>query len=395
MTVEEVAVRRRPRNRRQLVVDAAGPVFSELGYHGASMEEVAAKVGITAAALYRHFPNKYALFVECANLMVDRLVSVIDVFDEDAFLTDLLPALAQISVEHRASGGTYRWEARFLEPEERRELRAKFTVVVDATAEALEREFGGGRTRLRAAASLGAVGSITAHRTPIARQRAEDLLVAAGLGVAAVDLDDVAPTASRVRLPARAAAVSRRAEILRAAILLFARSGFHHVSMGQIAAAVGVGSSAIYRHYATKADILAAACLQAAGSLEQAVGQALHGVHGAEEQLEALVAAYVAYSFENLELISVAEAEIMGLPPELRRPVVLAQREHVELWEQRLRAVRPDLDARAARTLVHAGFGVVVEAGRQLRWRDEGDNRDVVTALVLGALTSAGPTAPS
>jgi hypothetical protein len=35
---------------------------------------------------------------------------------------------------------------------------------------------------------------------------------------------------------------------------------------------------------------------------------------------------------------------------------------------------------------VHAGFGVVVEAGRSLRWQDSDGNRDTVTALVVGAL---------
>ncbi|GGM23585.1 hypothetical protein GCM10010129_80030 [Streptomyces fumigatiscleroticus] len=40
----------RPRNRRQLIVEAAGRVFSERGYHTASMGEIAAGVGITAAA---------------------------------------------------------------------------------------------------------------------------------------------------------------------------------------------------------------------------------------------------------------------------------------------------------------------------------------------------------
>lgn len=68
----------RPRNRRQLIVEAAGRVFSERGYHRASMEEIAAGVGITAAALYRHFPNKYALFAECADVMAQGLVAALD-----------------------------------------------------------------------------------------------------------------------------------------------------------------------------------------------------------------------------------------------------------------------------------------------------------------------------
>lgn len=386
MTVEQAPVRRRPRNRRQMVVDAAGPVFSERGYHGTSMEEVAARVGITAAALYRHFPNKYALFAECANLMVDRLQDVLDGLPEECPLEEMLPALAQVTVEHRASGGVYRWEARFLEVEERHQLRAKFAAVVDATTRALARDFGFDQAALRASAALGAIGSVTLHHTPIARPRAVELLSAAALGAAETDLLAVERTASDVHLPVRAEPVSRRGEILSAAIPLFAQHGFRSVSMGQIANAVGLGSSAIYRHYPAKVDILAAACLQTAAMLDQSMGQALHGVQDPRASMRALAAAHVAYSFENTALISVAEAEIMGLPPELRRPVTLAQREYVAVWEQRLVRARPELDARQAKTLVHAGFGVVVEAGRQLRWTDTDSHRDAVAALMLGAL---------
>ena len=95
----------RPRNRRQLIVEAAGRVFSERGYHAASMEEIAAGVGITAAALYRHFPNKYALFAECANVMVDRLVAAVDEVPPEAALAEVLAAVTRVTVAHRASGG--------------------------------------------------------------------------------------------------------------------------------------------------------------------------------------------------------------------------------------------------------------------------------------------------
>ncbi|MGN0063841.1 MAG: TetR/AcrR family transcriptional regulator [Nocardioides sp.] len=386
MAVEQFPVRRRPRNRRQLVLDAAGPIFNERGYHGASMEEVAAKVGITAAALYRHFPNKYALFVECANLMVDRLLEVLDDLPADASPRPLLEALAEVTVAHRASGGVYRWEARFLEADDRRALRTKFGELVNRVGDAVVGEYGGSRAGLRASAALGAIGSVTIHRTPLARQRAVDLLTDVAVRVAVVDLDRTPATASRVMVAARPDPVSRRAEILRAVIPMFAAQGFRNVGMGQIAGAVGLAPSAIYRHYPAKADILAAACLQTAATLDQAVAQALHGTSSPEESLAALAAAYVAYSFENTEFISVAEAEIVGLPPELQRPVVVAQREHMAVWEQKLLGLHPSLDSRQARTLVHAGFGVVVEAGRVLRWDDSAEHRDQVAALLLGAL---------
>jgi AcrR family transcriptional regulator len=376
----------RPRNRRQLIVEAAGRVFGERGYHRASMEEIAAGVGITAAALYRHFPNKYALFAECADVMADRLVASVDELPPGAALEDLLGAATRVTVAHRASGGVYRWEARYLGQEDRRRLATKFGRLVRRIDEALRRECSLPDDRLRAVAALGAIGSITMHHTSIAQRRAEELLLASALRVATTDLAAARSAARTVELPSRPVPRTRRAEILAAAIPLFARDGFASVTNGQIAEAVGLTPSALYRHYPGKVDILAAACLQAAGLLAQGVERSLLTVSGPHDAVAALAATYVAYSFEHTELTSVAEAELAGLPPELRRPLVLAQREHIAVWEQQLRLARPELDPRQARVLVHAGFGVAVEAGRRLRWQDTHDHRDAVTALVVGAL---------
>lgn len=376
----------RPRNRRQLIVEAAGQVFSERGYHAASMEEVAAGVGITAAALYRHFPNKYALFAECADVMVDGLVTALDGVPPGAALTDVLSVITRITVPHRASGGVYRWEARYLTGGDRRRLAVKFGRLVARVDEAVQREHPLPDERLRAVAALGAIASITMHRTSIAQRRAEELLLASALRVAASDPAADRPAAHPVELPDRPVARTRRAEILAASVPLFARDGFASVTNGQIAQAVGLAPSALYRHYPGKIDILAAACLQAAGLLAQGVDRNLHEVDGPHEAVVALAATYVAYSFEYTELNSVAEAELAGLPAGLRRPLVLAQREHIAVWEQQLRLARQELDPRQARVLVHAGFGVVVEAGRRLRWQDSPGHRAAVTALVVGAL---------
>ncbi|MZD08242.1 TetR family transcriptional regulator [Streptomyces sp. SID5785] len=392
MTADPVAATR-PRNRRQLIVDAAGRLFSERGYHAASMEEIASGVGITAAALYRHFPNKYALFAECAHSMVEGLVAALDELPEDAELPDVLAALVRVTVAHRASGGVYRWEARYLERADRRLLAVQFARVVGRVTDALRRSRPGPGAqdtdgeRLRVVAALGAIGSLTMHRTSLAQRRLEELMSACALRVATTAPGGAAGSAAHaVTLPAPPVPRSRRAEILAAAVPLFARDGFANVTNGQIAEAVGLAPSALYRHYPGKVDILAAACLQAAGLLTQSVDRSLEGVSGPRDAVEALAAAYVAYSFRHTALTSVAEAEIGGLPAELRRPLVQAQREHIAVWEQQVRLARPELDPRPARLLVHAGFGVVVEAGRSLRWQDSPGHRAAVTGLVVGAL---------
>ncbi|MGB3440406.1 MAG: TetR/AcrR family transcriptional regulator [Actinophytocola sp.] len=385
MTAEPAAAVR-PRNRKQLIVEAAGRVFSQHGYHAASMEEIAANVGITAAALYRHFPNKYALFAECANVMVDRLVAALGDVPPEAPLTDVLAALTQVTVTHRASSGLYRWEARYLNREDRRVLRTKFALIVGRVTDVVRRDHPLPDEHLRAAAALGAIGSLTMHRTSIAQRRVEEVLLASAMRVVGTDPTAATGSAHFVELPTQPVARTRRSEILAAAIPLFEQDGFVNVTNSKIAEAVGLVPSAIYRYFPGKADILASACLQAAALLNQAVEQNLRGVDDPHEAVAALAATYVAYSFEHTALTSVANAELIGLPANLQRPLVIAQREHILVWEQQLRLARPELDSRQARVLVHAGLGVVVEAGRRLRWQDNPANRDAVAALLMGAL---------
>ncbi|MET0468331.1 MAG: TetR/AcrR family transcriptional regulator, partial [Aeromicrobium sp.] len=350
----------RPRNRRELIVDAAGRVFNERGYHATSMEEIAQRVGITAPALYRHFPNKYALFAECANAMADGLLDVLEGLPDDTGLEVMLAAVARETLAHRSSGGVYRWEARYLEADDRRTLRTTFERIVERVAGAVPAgsAFDAG---LRASAALGAIGSITMHRTRVAPPRAQALLVAAAVGAGSVPDAHHCPT--RASLPTLVAPRTRRDEILAASIPLFERDGFHQVALGQIAQEVGIVTSAIYRHFPAKVDILAAACEQAGELLGQAVERALAQPTSPPEAVAALTTAYVAHSFEHRALTSVAEAELVGMPPALQGPLIAAQRDHIRVWVQHLRTARPELDAQQATVLVHAAFGVVVESG--------------------------------
>ncbi len=52
-----------PRNKER-ILELAIPLFSNNGFAAVSMRAIAAEVGISAAALYYHFPNKQALYLE-------------------------------------------------------------------------------------------------------------------------------------------------------------------------------------------------------------------------------------------------------------------------------------------------------------------------------------------
>lgn len=51
-------------NTHRLLLDAAERVFVRLGYQGATLDAIAAEAGFTKGAVYWHFRNKEALFLE-------------------------------------------------------------------------------------------------------------------------------------------------------------------------------------------------------------------------------------------------------------------------------------------------------------------------------------------
>lgn len=63
-----------PEVRRRQVLDAAVAVFSENGFHEASMDAVALRAGVSKPLVYAHGGTKEELFVACLRREADRLV---------------------------------------------------------------------------------------------------------------------------------------------------------------------------------------------------------------------------------------------------------------------------------------------------------------------------------
>lgn len=51
--------------RRRQILRSAGALFGEVGYQHASMEQIAARVGLTKTALYYYFPDKSKILMQC------------------------------------------------------------------------------------------------------------------------------------------------------------------------------------------------------------------------------------------------------------------------------------------------------------------------------------------
>ncbi len=48
--------------RREVIIAAARRVFADKGFHGTTTRDLANAAGVSEALLYKHFPNKEALF---------------------------------------------------------------------------------------------------------------------------------------------------------------------------------------------------------------------------------------------------------------------------------------------------------------------------------------------
>src|SRR3712207_1751438 len=100
---------RRPKNRKAQIAMAAARLFCERGYHGVGVDEIAEAVGISGPAVYRHFPNKYAVLVHATRELVDAVRTAAD-DGLDATGTPreridrLLAGLARLAVERRDVG---------------------------------------------------------------------------------------------------------------------------------------------------------------------------------------------------------------------------------------------------------------------------------------------------
>ncbi|GAA4284647.1 TetR/AcrR family transcriptional regulator [Brevibacterium daeguense] len=156
-----------------------------------------------------------------------------------------------------------------------------------------------------------------------------------------------------------AAKAQRRQAILDSAKALFAAQGFRAVSIEDIGAGAGVSGPAVYRHFASKEEILEELLLGISAYLHAGGGAILAAGLGPEETLRTLVDFHLDFALGEPELIRIQDRDLASLPAEARRQVRRLQRSYVTGWAGALRAHDPGLSADAATVSVHALFGMV------------------------------------
>jgi AcrR family transcriptional regulator len=384
-------VRRRPKDRKAQIAGASAEAFSALGYYGVSMETIAKRVGISAAALYRHYSSKYELFRDAVLNLGQQLVDCTAIADEvagdpEVTLRRLVSSLIDTAMANRESGGLYRWEGRYLRGDDQATLFSQMRAVhhrIQAPLKAIRPDLTSLQRWTLSTSALSVIGSIVDHRAKLPAIQVRALLADLADAVLAADIPEPPDPAAEGHAPAAAANEAPKYEaLLNESMRLFNLKGYRDTSMEDIATAVGMPVSGIYRYFSGKSDILAAAFRRAADRLSAELSAIVGAADGREDALTAVIDAYVTRSFDRPELDYVYYTERLNMTPGDQKILRNLQRANVESWVDLVVSVRPDWTPGQARFAVHAAMSLVIDLGRLMRYENSAPARAVVERLV-------------
>ncbi len=145
--------------------------------------------------------------------------------------------------------------------------------------------------------------------------------------------------------------MKRREQILSIAAELFAKHGFHGVSISDLGSACGVSGPALYKHFSSKEALLSTMLVD--------ISHRLLDEGRNRSTLAALVDWHVDFALTHPALIIVQDRDWASLSDTARDEVRALQREYVELWVNALLREQPELPSDEARAMVHAAFGLI------------------------------------
>jgi AcrR family transcriptional regulator len=279
----------------------------------------------------------------------------------------LIHALIDVTLANRDSGGLYRWQARYLRPQDQKQLMDQLRVVnrrIQKPLMAIRPTLSSSQRWMTSAALLSVIGSVVDHRVKMPAEEIRALLVDVSRKLLSAQLpapDDPVLNPPRRQLFSDTGVYEA---LLHASMALFNEQGYRETSMEQIAAAVGMPTSGIYRYFSGKSDILATVMRRAADRISGELSVILGADADPHRVLIRLVEAYVATSFANPELAFVYYTERVNLAPADEVPLRNVQRSTIDSWVRLLTTARTELSATQARFLVHAAMALVVDVGR-------------------------------
>ena len=385
---------RRPRNRKSSIVVAAAELFAERGFAAVGVADIAERVGITGAAIYRHLSSKEALLDAVMLEIVEAFLVAAEPGTPgspegpERTLAQIVADSLAVALDRPAQLATYMRERQRLDASRRQVFSRREARLFERWAQAMQAvrpHLDRGHVAVRQQALNGALSAIAIRRASVPRPRLDKVLADSGLALLLAPIRvpqvDAAP-----ENPGWSPPRSRRDDILTVALRLFRHGGFRGVGIDEIGQAVGLSGPGVYAYYRSKSDILVDAFERAAARVQVGLERAISGATSASDALTRLTRSYVEVNFDNVDLLIVTSREGHALP-EVERPRLWRRRRAFrDTWAAVVRDLRPELAEAESRTLMAGVFPLVNQVAQHRRDRSPTVDEvvDLVRAFVLG-----------
>jgi AcrR family transcriptional regulator len=355
---------KRPRNRRSTILTASAELFADRGFVAVGIDEIAAEVGVTGPAIYRHFKNKEALFVAVLEDAISGLADALDAVsgDSDNALESALEASVDVILDNPTAITAYLHERWMLNPPspsmiaaERRVRRVWDRAVAEKLAylDKLSVE-----VRLRALFGAFALGARL--HGGVSRLRLEELLVTWGAAVMHAEVHPAQAISDEA--PRWRPAATRHEEILDAALLLFRARGVGDVGIDEIGVAAGISGPTVYYYFPSKAHIVLGAFDRAGERVTAGIADVRSSATSPVDALERLIRSYVGVAMDTIDLIVLSSRERDAVPTSERERFRRRNRIIHDGWTSVVREVRPDLSEAETQLLVRTVFPLMHQA---------------------------------
>lgn len=174
-----------------------------------------------------------------------------------------------------------------------------------------------------------------------------------------------------------------RQRLLTSAAALFAQRGYHGVGIEELGNSLGITGPAIYRHFKTKAALLAEMLISVSQSLLAGAEEALAQRLPADQTLDLLISRHLDFALGQPDLIKVHERDFANLDDADARAVRRLQRRYVEIWVALLQELN-DESVDTSRTKAHAVFGLLNSTPRISRTTQE--TQQTLASIATAAL---------
>ncbi|OBK21400.1 TetR family transcriptional regulator [Mycobacterium asiaticum] len=398
METAAAPVRRRPKDRKQQILEQAVGLFIERGFHSVKLEDIAEAAGVTARALYRHYDSKQALLAEAIRAGQDQYQSARRLTDGQAEpaprpLNVELPDLITAAVESRSLMVLWQREARYLNENDRAEVRRRINAIVAGMRDNLVLEVPGlspQQSELRAWAVASTLTGLGGHNLTLPADELEVCLSQACMAAARTPAaGELEPIETSVDPDAEAAVLFSRYETLLATgAHLFRARGYPAVSTSEIAKGANIAGPGLYRSFSSKQAILDALIrrLDEWRSLEAV--RAIRANSEAVQRLRGLVEGHVRISLDAPDLVAVCVTELSHASVEVCDGYLRNKTDRETVWIELINQLVPVTTTTEARILTAAAITFIEDVSRTWHLTRYVGVADEITAIALSILTS-------